>query len=170
MGSFSAKNRRVRVGGVRLIMWTLHRHSTLRTLALTLVCACSSATEPEPVAQGKYLLFAFNGTPLPVPTIELPNSPHDPTPSGCWYTLTEGELTLAPASADFAYTPTYRHSCTGDILSALSVSGQFDQEGTALAFRTPSATGVDAFAGIVRGDTVVMHRAVGYVYTFIKQH
>ena len=113
-----------------------------------------------------YVLVKQNSTPLPVRIIELPVNPHDPTPSGCWYTLTEGEFGIVTADHTFGYLIVYRNSCGGYVLYSGGTSGAYERTMGSFVFHSQAG---DSFRGHLVDDTLVVVLDPGTLY-FKRDH
>src|SRR5689334_11032866 len=120
------------------------------------VAACGLFTSPSVEVAGRFVLFKRNSDSLPAKIVELPNSIEDPTPSGCWYTLTEGEFGIIGADHTFGYFVTYRNSCGWYVLYSGGTSGHYVQSGSMVQFQPPAGTA--EFVGHIIVDTLVVIR------------
>lgn len=134
---------------------------TLSQVILSLILgagACSgeagqSPSDTVPVS-GTFALFRYGGTPIPAPIAELPD--HNRNPSGCWYSLTEGNLVLTRETGLFSYLLTYRNSCDDRLLGTTAVSGRYRQVGATLLFTKAGQTDSIRSNGAVLSDTVLI--------------
>ncbi len=120
--------------------------------------ACSgeagqSPSDTVPVS-GTFALFRYGETPIPAPIAELPD--HNRNPSGCWFSLTEGNLVLTRETGLFSYLLTYRNSCDDRLLGTTAVSGRYQQFGATLLFAIPGQADSIRFSGAALSDTVLI--------------
>jgi hypothetical protein len=125
--------------------------------AVNCLTACSLFTSPAPQDQ-RYVVVKVGSKLVPAQIAELPNSPTDPSPSGCWVVLTEGEFGLHPSDKTFGYFFVFRHSCTGGVLWNGGNSGKYEQVGTSFTFRFSRGAqgGETVFSGRVAMDTLIV--------------
>lgn len=127
-------------------------------VVVVLAIACSNPAEPVAVVDGIYGLVRYGSGSLPALIFELPDRSGNPT--DCWYTLSEGTLSVSVLGGNFSYTRIYRASCDGRVMGTTTVYGQISQSGSTLIFHTPGEGGDHPFSGSVTGNTVTLHQDV----------
>jgi hypothetical protein len=126
---------------------------------LVLACGDDQSTNIE-VVSGTFPLIAYANKPLPA--FQAPIPTRDGSPSQCNIVVSEGFLSLDPASDQFGFEYVTRNSCTQAQLSSFGESGQLEQEGRHLRLSThfPAAPDRDrTFVGTIGVDeiTVLYH-------------
>jgi hypothetical protein len=120
---------------------------------LFLLAACATDSSQPPGIDGTWVLSQYGSLPVPANLVELPNSPHDPTPSGCFERITGGNLTVSASTHVFRYEYLFHHSCTGAVLSKREAQGTVIQSGSSLLFS--SAGGLVLRGSVTDGELVI---------------
>lgn len=120
------------------------------------LAGCQSFFGPDSVSPGMYELVAVNGTPLPFNEVELPISPVDPRPSGCYGAYTQGELEFGPPGESFRFRLVLRHSCLGHILSDRTYLGLYERGGKMLHMWTPSEVVEIEYSAVIIGRNILL--------------
>lgn len=128
---------------------------------------CGSPAASDAPVDGEFKLVAFGGVPVPVWLDEMPT--RSGQPSGCYFTLSDGELAMDGSRGAFVYDVRYRDSCTGALLSSTSADGSYTASGAVLTFRITGANGTITFGGTVASDTVIIRRNPDYIYYFKRK-
>jgi hypothetical protein len=124
------------------------------------LATCSLFTSSAP-GEERYVVVKMGSHEVPAQLVQLPKSPRDHTPSGCWETLTDGEFGLSPVDATFGYFLVFRNSCTGRVLWSGGNSGHYDRQGTSFTFRFSRGAqgGETIFPGTLVADTLIVIQA-----------
>jgi hypothetical protein len=113
-----------------------------------------------------YRLVRFGVDPVPVKLFEIPGGGGQST--GCWYTLTDGDLELTESSARFHYELTYRDSCNNSVLFTNIVEGTYERDGDTLTFVIPAQNTELRYQVEIRDDLLIVREDPSHVYTFSR--
>lgn len=129
-----------------------------------IIAACSLSTS-SPSIEGEYRLFRLGSLPIPTKITQLPVSPEDPSPSGCWYTLSEGTFEIVVDNQTFEYLRVYRNSCTGGVLATIGFPGSYQQVADSLIFTYVPGSVPRTFSGrVARGLLTVFQDSDTFYY------
>jgi hypothetical protein len=127
----------------------------LLSLLVLAGCGGSEPSDPAPEVEGSWVLTGYGTLTVPANVTELPVSPQDPTPSGCFSRITRGSLTLSKSTHLFWYGLEFLNTCTGNVLSRREAQGSFRQSGRSIEFTLASG---ETFTGAIEGSEIRLNQ------------